>query len=591
MEAIKEKIEMIDELDNKFKILQINEGTIEGVNIPCILALPENIENESRVVLIFNNENGKTLKDSTNNIKGELPSAIEGLDIKLPIVIPILPSKEEFNNSLKEDGVDFRVGDPKQFAKECFAKEIPKENRFYRLDEQVKKIIEAITNNLELKKQIQHRSLKEQSISFSDKIYGFGHSGAGAAMMRFGILAPEILDTVVIGGNGDIIPTPFGENASKLEYPFGAKGYEELLGREFSEEDYKKINFQFYIGDNEASKPVYDTIRDENYEEGMTGNNFAPKELADAYKNIYGRTFWERMKNVLKQYENNGINIGLKIYENDCHSPIKPEDLEGILNQGQAFNTNCSEQIEKLIKQKEVKDPKIGYKCIDSGTTHIEEQQQILKSYTGEKIGSRIVTRNTDIKTGTEQVEISGEAEDNYGVYVIKESSESIVGKLKSKRKELSKNNKITGEKEEFIYKKDTAEEKYTSKVNGAIAQQIVKTKNGIVIEQYMEGRLAKTFTYDKSGRAVSGVNGIDELNDDFIETLFNSQIPYIEEENRELHKSKIELITKDTLLESAIEATKEETRIEQVNEQVRNIKGIEKAKEEKSAERTTEIE
>lgn len=353
MEAPKEKVEMISELDSKFKILQINEGTIEGVNIPCILALPENIENESKVVLIFNNENGKTLKDSTKKIKEELPSVIEGIDIKLPIIIPILPSKEEFNNSLREDGIDFKVGDPKQFAKECFAKEVTKKNRFYRLDEQVKKIVKNITSNSELKKEIQSKSSIRQPNSYSNRIYGFGHSGAGAAMMRFAILAPEVLDTIIIGGNGDIIPTPVGENAGKLEYPFGAKGYEELLGREFSEEDYKKINFQFYIGDNEASKPVYDTIRDENYEEGMTGTNFAPKELAQEYKAIYGRTFWERMKNVLKQYENNGIKTGLKIYENDCHSVITPQDLERILNQGQSFNTNCSEQLENLIKQKE----------------------------------------------------------------------------------------------------------------------------------------------------------------------------------------------------------------------------------------------
>ena len=112
-------------------------------------------------------------------------------------------------------------------------------------------------------------------------------------MMRFASLVPEVLDTIIIGGNGDIIPTPFGKNAGELEYPFGAKNYQELLGREFSEEDYKRINFQFYIGDNEDSNPIYDTIRDENYKEGMTGNNFAPKDTAETYKGIYVKIQWK----------------------------------------------------------------------------------------------------------------------------------------------------------------------------------------------------------------------------------------------------------------------------------------------------------
>lgn len=353
MEVSKDKIKVIKEIDEKFKVLQISEGTIEGVNIPCILVLPESIDNMGKVILSFNNENGKTLKDSVENMKKELPDVMKGLDIRFPVIIPILPSKEEFDSSLKEKGIDFEVGDPKQFAVECFSKQVPKENKFYRIDNQVKKIIETIIGNPELKKEIQSITSIEHPISFSNRIYGFGHSGAGAAMMRFASLVPEVLDTIIIGGNGDIIPTPFGKNAGELEYPFGAKNYQELLGREFSEEDYKRINFQFYIGDNEDSNPIYDTIRDENYKEGMTGNNFAPKDTAETYKGIYGRTFFERMKNVLKEYENSGINIGLKIYENDCHSVIKPEDLKGILNQTDGFDTNCSEQLEDLINKKE----------------------------------------------------------------------------------------------------------------------------------------------------------------------------------------------------------------------------------------------
>lgn len=99
-------------------------------------------------------------------------------------------------------------------------------------------------------------------------------------MLRFALLHPEMLDTLIIGGNGDIKPTPFGANGAQLEYPFGIKDYNQLLGRDFLESDYKGINFQFYIGEREDTKPVYDTIRDENYEQRKTGNNFTPEEIA-----------------------------------------------------------------------------------------------------------------------------------------------------------------------------------------------------------------------------------------------------------------------------------------------------------------------
>ena len=340
------------DIKNKYDIIVIAPGSIKGVNIPCVLAIPENYKGKQRLTMCFNNEGGITLNQSCENIQRDISGMIEGIDFEGPVLVPILPSKNEFDQTLKNEGIDFQVGEPKQFSRECFDSSIPETSAFYRIDEQVVRIIENINSNSELITQIQELRGSEESLKFEERLIGVGHSGGGAAMLRFSLMHPEKFDTLIIGGNGDIIPTPFGKNGEKLGYPFGIKDYFELFGHEFSEEDYKKINFQFYIGDREDTKPVYDTIREENYEEGKTGPLFAPKQLADLYKSIYGISFFERFKNALQQYEIAGADIGLKIYENDCHSMITSNDFHGIIDNGEYFDSNGSEQIQVLLDRK-----------------------------------------------------------------------------------------------------------------------------------------------------------------------------------------------------------------------------------------------
>ena len=350
-ENTQEKIKMIKTTDsrNQFDILRIEPGTIEGINIPFVVALPEKMPANSKITVVFNNEKGTSLNESAQNIEDELPEVLSGLEINSPMVVPILPSKTEFDETLKKEGIDIEVGDPKQFARECFDSKIPKESTFYRLDEQVKNMLEEIKNNKTLQQNIQNARNKTEDLSFDEKAVGFGHSGAGAAMLRFSLIQPELFDKLVIGGNGDIIPTPFGENGQKLEYPFGIKDYNELFGRE-------------------DDKEVYDTIRDNNYLPGKTGPTFAPQDLAEKYKNMYGNQFFERFQNALKQYEQADANIGLKIYENDCHSVITPEDLGKILNDEEYFEQNPSKTIEEMLSKRRTKqnDGKNGlYDCLD----------------------------------------------------------------------------------------------------------------------------------------------------------------------------------------------------------------------------------
>ncbi len=333
----------------KFDIIRIKAGTVPGVNIPFVLAIPKKLKDKSKIVLTFNNENGISLDESTYNIESNITKIIELLDIDLPIAVAILPSTKEFNESLQSENIDLQVGESKQFARECFDSKIPADNRFYRLDKQVNSMIKAILTSKSLRERIQEIRCSSDTLEFNDKITGFGHSGAGAAMLRYALIQPDLFDTLIIGGNGDIVPTPFGENGKRLGYPFGVEDYFELFGKDFSEKAYKSISFQFYIGDKEDTKTVYDTIRDENYSSNGSGSMFAPESLAKIYKKMYGNPFFERFKNVLKQYEDADAKIGLKIYENDCHSMIRKQDLHRIIDDGISFNHNCSEQIQLML--------------------------------------------------------------------------------------------------------------------------------------------------------------------------------------------------------------------------------------------------
>ena len=369
-----------------FDIIKIESGTLEGVNIPFILVLPKQLKEKNKLVTVFNNEGGESLDQSTQNIEKSLPTIIEKIQLDMPMVIPILPSKEEFDMTLMSEGVELTVGEPKQFARECFDPTIPKESKFYRIDEQVKTILKALVNDEKLMRIIKAKTKRTDSFGFEEKMVGFGHSGAGAAMLRFSLIHPELFDTLIIGGNGDIVPTPIGENARKLAYPFGIQDFFELFGREFPEDDYRKMSVQFYIGDREDSNRVFDTIRDENYDQNGSGPKFAPENLATKYKQLYGKDFFVRLKNVLMQLESAGIKVGLKIYPDDCHSLIKPEDFHEILTAGKSFEGDCAKQIQSMIDKRLLD----GAKDASKGTTRsatIDEQGKIINQSCQSKDG------------------------------------------------------------------------------------------------------------------------------------------------------------------------------------------------------------
>lgn len=69
----------------------------------------------------------------------------------------------------------------------------------------------------------------------------------------------------------------------------------------------------------------------------------------------------------------------------------------------------------------------------------MEQQQQILKDYSGKEMGSRTITWNTNIKNGIQEIETIGALENDDGKYSMKEVSKGIGNELKFHRKELNR--------------------------------------------------------------------------------------------------------------------------------------------------------
>ncbi len=346
-----------------YQIMLIEQGDIDGVNIGGILLLPKGEVTTKKLLTLFQFDKyqrdikdintGKTrkaitLEDSAQRIAVDdnINEIIDKLELDGQVaLLPMLPNSARVKETLNQNEDTFEMD---AMQRECFTR-LTKENPYYRIDEQVRRMIEYVTQRYEL----------------DSKTNIFGHSAMGLPAMRFAMLQPQLIDNLIIGGNADEVPTPFGENGKNLQYPFGIKDFADVFGKEFDFDSFSKIAFRYYIGEYEYIDPNLDGIREDNYgirRDGRpgTGNNFAPKDAADEYKSIYNSNYrsdynfsvYERLQHVLEQYELAGLDMRYMIYPHDCHTPITAKDLrdaqfEGGIN----FSENGSKMISKVLEK------------------------------------------------------------------------------------------------------------------------------------------------------------------------------------------------------------------------------------------------
>lgn len=322
----------------------------------------------------------------------------------------------------------------------------------------------------------------------------------------------------------------------------------------------------------------------ETYSKCMVANRKAKADLSKEQELMYCENEVKKCEKALKLYILIGDKDNIAEWQkalSKAEESLEYAQLE--INKGlQTEEKTPSTPIRRDGTIENVPQSQTGYSMEENGSQYIEKQHQALKDYSGKEIGSRTIIWNTDIENGIQAIETIGSLENDDGKYSMKEVSKGIGDELQFQKKELNIDNKITGEREELSYQKDEKGETFSKRLNGQMTFKITRTDKGISIDEYRNGQPYATYEYDKDGKAIEGMgmSGIDQLDENYTENFFDSQVPYFEAENK---KIPIQNIDGQTLLDSAIEATEESTRTSTINTQAENIKQLVKTKDEKS--------
>lgn len=222
-------------------------------------------------------------------------------------------------------------------------------------------------------------------------------------------------------------------------------------------------------------------------------------------------------------------------------------------------------------KNVDTKEHYTGYAFEERDGIYIEKWDEVLKDDSGKEIGNRTTTELEEIGKG-KTIKSVGEIENDAGKYSMKEVSEGL-GDEYSVLKEIKGYNKLTGNNEQFSYSKDKAGNEFAySMINGKKNLRVSKTSRGTTIERYDEnGNIQDTFEYDKDGKAIIEFQGMDEIQEDYVEKFFeriSRNVPeyYAEgidrptqdkgKDTKNLFKTKEEIISKKESKESEAKTT-----------------------------------
>ena len=159
----------------------------------------------------------------------------------------------------------------------------------------------------------------------NNKIIMTGFSASSKFALRFALLYPQLVNTVIAGGMSAIPCLPIKKlNGEILNYPLGVNDYQELMQKPFNEEEYRKINQYLFMGDLDENDPV-------KYDDCVT-----EEERNIIYK-IYSENIqkrWEKMVEIIKKL--NLTNVHAYLIKGVAHSTrgidnIIEENLQDII--------------------------------------------------------------------------------------------------------------------------------------------------------------------------------------------------------------------------------------------------------------------
>lgn len=323
----------------------------------------------------------------------------------------------------------------------------------------------------------------------------------------------------------------------------------------------------------------------ETYSKGIVANRKAKADLSKEQELTYCENEVEKCEKALNLYTLMGDRENIDKWQKALSEAQKSlAYAQAEVDKGKTTEERKTTTVTNEDKTTEnIPDSQTGYSMEENDNEYVEQQQQVLKDYSGNEIGNRTITWTTDKEKGIEDIETVGTLENDDGKYSMKETTRTVGGELEQQRKEMTRDNKITGDREQTVFQRDgKGNEMYFKITNGKLAFKITKSARGITIDNYENGQLVGSYEYDENRKAIDGMGMADmeQLDENYVENFFDSQVPYFEAENRELPTQDMSKTTEgQTLLDSAIEATEKSTRTSTINEQVQNIRNVQREK------------
>lgn len=283
--------------------------------LPFLLIIPKNIENNSTLIMESNNLETNNKKELFKQGIETAKHLLELSKSKSPILVPILPSEKE---------------EPywQQLSSECFKKD--------------KNIHLKIMQTIEKSKAI---IKKKRNIEINDKIFLNGYSSSGVFAQRLALIYPEIIDTACIGGASGSIPII----DSRIDYPIGIGNYEKIFQKAFNKEEYKKINFEYYVGSLET---YIKTNRNGNIEpmhDMSYFNRSIPTEIGRQQRLILGTDLFDRAKKAVEILKEQGVKINHNVLYNCIHND-KEATIYNNEHTGISIITGIRDEQDKIIK-------------------------------------------------------------------------------------------------------------------------------------------------------------------------------------------------------------------------------------------------
>ena len=161
--------------------------------------------------------------------------------------------------------------------------------------------------------------LASLNVKVDEKIFIVGYSASAMFTSRFSILHPERIQASVFGGHGwAIVPIDKWEKIT-LPYPYGTSDIEELTGKPFNLEEFKKVAIFAFMGeadDNGWALPWY--IGD--------GQNII--SYYSSFKNTFGSSAKELSDSANQIYQELNCSAAFTVYANQNHQSAFTHDSE-----------------------------------------------------------------------------------------------------------------------------------------------------------------------------------------------------------------------------------------------------------------------